>query len=68
LLAAKGDFAGAVGELAADPRSLLVLEQLAAAQEKLGNVSAAETTRTRIKYLRSPTVEWYLLTTTPTDH
>jgi hypothetical protein len=68
LLAAKGDFARAVGELAADPRSLLVLEQLAAAQEKLGNVSAAEATRTRIKYLRSPTVEWYLLTTTPTDH
>jgi len=66
LLAAKGDFAGAVEELAADPRSLLVLEQLAAAQEKLGNASAAEATRTRIKYLRAPTVEGYLLTTTPT--
>jgi tetratricopeptide (TPR) repeat protein len=66
LLAAKGDLAGAVDELAADPRSLLVLEQLAATQEKLGNASAAEATRTRIKYLRAPTVEGYLLTTTPT--
>jgi tetratricopeptide (TPR) repeat protein len=66
LLAAKGDLAGAVDELAADPRSLLVLEQLAATQEKLGNASAAEATRIRIKYLRAPSVEWYLLTTTPT--
>jgi tetratricopeptide (TPR) repeat protein len=64
LLAAKSDFAGAVDELAADPRSLLALNQLADAQEKLGNTAAAEATRTRIKYLRAPTVE-YLLTTTP---
>ncbi len=68
LLAAKGDLASAVDELTADPRSLLALEQLAAAQEKLGNASAAEATRTRIKYLRSPTVEWYLLTATPPAH
>jgi tetratricopeptide (TPR) repeat protein len=66
LLAAKGDLVEAVDELAADPRSLLVLQQLAAAQDKLGNASAAEATRTRIKYLRAPTVECYLLTTTPT--
>ena len=66
LLAAKGDFAAAAEELAADPRSLLVLDQLAVAQEKLGNSSAAEATRIRIKYLRAPTVECYLLTTTPT--
>lgn len=62
VLAAKGDFAGAVDALGADPRSLLVLDQLADAQEKLGNASAAEAIRTRIKYLRAPTVEWYLLT------
>jgi tetratricopeptide (TPR) repeat protein len=62
LLAAKGEFADGVGPLAADPRSLLALEQLAAAQESLGNANAAQTTRTRIKYLRAPTVEWYLLT------
>src|SRR6266851_4724052 len=65
LLAAKGDLTGAVDELGADPRSLLALEQLAAAQEKLGNASAAEASRTRIKYLRAPTVEWHLLTITP---
>src|SRR5712672_3655055 len=63
VLAAQGDFANAVDELAADPRSPLALDQLAAAQEKLGNTAAAEATRTRIKYLRAPTVEWYLLTT-----
>jgi tetratricopeptide (TPR) repeat protein len=68
LLAAKGDLAGAVDELAADPRSLLALAQLATAQERLGNTSAAEATRTRIKYLRAPTVEWYLLTTTLATH
>jgi tetratricopeptide (TPR) repeat protein len=63
LLAAKGDLANAVDELAADSRSLLALDQLAAVQENLGNASAAEATRTRIKYLRAPTVDWYLLTT-----
>jgi tetratricopeptide (TPR) repeat protein len=63
VLAAKGDFATAVDALGADPRSLLVLDQLAATQEKLGNTSTAEAIRTRIKYLRAPTVEWYLLTT-----
>jgi tetratricopeptide (TPR) repeat protein len=62
VLAAKGDLANAIDELAADPRSLLALDQLADAQEKIGNTSAAEATRTRIKYLRAPTVEWYLLT------
>jgi hypothetical protein len=63
VLAAKGDPAGAVDELAADPRDLLVLDHLAAVQDSLGNASAAESIRTRIKYLRAPTVEWYLLTT-----
>jgi tetratricopeptide (TPR) repeat protein len=63
LLAETNDFAGAVDELSADPRSLLALQQLAVAQEKLGYASAA---RTRIKYLRAPTVDWYLLTSTPT--
>jgi len=63
VLAAKGDFAAAGDALGADPRSLLVLDQLAATQERLGNTSAAEAIRTRIKYLRAPTVEWYLLTT-----
>jgi tetratricopeptide (TPR) repeat protein len=65
LLAARGDFANAVDELATDPRSLLALQQLAATQQQLGNVSAADATRTRIKYLRAPTAEWYLLTSTP---
>jgi hypothetical protein len=63
VLAAQGDFANAVDELAADPRSPIALDQLAAAQQKIGNTAAAQATQTRIKYLRAPTVEWYLLTT-----
>jgi tetratricopeptide (TPR) repeat protein len=62
LLFAQGDFAGAADELASDPQSTLALQQLALAQEKLGNTAAAESTRTRLKYQRAPTVEWYLTT------
>jgi tetratricopeptide (TPR) repeat protein len=62
LLFAQGDFAAAADELATDPHSPLALQQLALAQEKLGNTAAAETVRTRFKYQRAPTVEWYLAT------
>jgi tetratricopeptide (TPR) repeat protein len=61
MLFAKGDFANAVEELAGNPRSPLALQQLALAQDKLGNAAAAEAVRTRLKYLRAPTVEWYLV-------
>ena len=62
LLFAQGDFASAVDELATDPHSPLALEQLALAEEKLGNPAAAESVRTRLKYQRAPTVEWFLVT------
>ena len=62
LLFAQGDFAAAADELASDPHSPLALQQLALAQEKLGNTAAAETVRMRFKYQRAPTVEWYLAT------
>jgi tetratricopeptide (TPR) repeat protein len=65
LLAGKGDLANAVDSLAADRRSVLALDQRATSQESLGNADAADATRTRIKYLRAPTVEWYLVTTKP---
>jgi len=58
---AKGDFANAVAQLAADSHSALALQQLAIAQEKLGNAAGAQVTRTSLKYRRSPTVEWYLV-------
>lgn len=61
-LFAKGDFANAAEQLAGDPHSALALRQLALAQERVGNNSAAESTLTRLKYLRAPTVEWYLVT------
>jgi hypothetical protein len=64
-LFAQGDLANAADELASDPHSPLALQQLAIAQEKLGNASAAESTRTRLKYQRAPTVEWYLTVHAP---
>ena len=45
LLFVQGDFANAAGELAADSRSPLALQQLAMTQEKLGNTAAAQATR-----------------------
>jgi len=59
---AKGAFPDAVDQLASDPHSPLALKQLGLAQEKLGDTSAAEASRTQLKYLRAPTVEWFLVT------
>src|SRR5262249_4510680 len=61
LLFAQGDFASAVDELGTDPHSPLALQQLALAQEKLGNAAAADSARARLKYQRAPTVEWFLV-------
>lgn len=61
-LFAKGDFANAAEQLADDPHSPLAVRQLALANERVGNNAAAETALTRLKYMRAPTVEWYLAT------
>ena len=62
LFLSQGDSATAVDKLATDPHSPIILHQLALTQEKLGNAAAAESTRRRLKYMRAPTVEWYLIT------
>lgn len=62
LLASKGDFQGAVEGLSADQHSPLVLQQLAAVQEKLGHAADAEAARTCLKYHRSSEAEWFLAT------
>ena len=62
MLFAKGDFANAAEQLAGNRRSPLALQQLVMAHEKLGDAAAAAAVRTRLKYLRAPTVEWYLVT------
>jgi len=62
LLFQEGDLCGAADELAADPHTPLALQQLALAQEKLGNATAAQLTGTRLKYQRAPNVEWFLVT------
>jgi hypothetical protein len=53
--------ASAADELATDAHNPLVLRQLILAQEKLGNLRSAEESRTRLKYLRASTVEWFLV-------
>jgi hypothetical protein len=60
LLFQQGDLSTAADELAADLHSPLALQQLAFIHEKLGN-AAAQSTRTRLKYQRAPTVEWFLV-------
>jgi len=62
LLASKGDFQGAAEELSADEHSPLVLQQLAAVEEKIGSAAAAEAARTCLKYHRSSEAEWFLAT------
>jgi tetratricopeptide (TPR) repeat protein len=58
---AKGDFANAAQQLAGDPHSPLAVRHFALAQERLGNNAGAESALTRLKYLRAPTAEWYLV-------
>jgi tetratricopeptide (TPR) repeat protein len=65
LLFSRGDFSNAADELAADAHSPLALQQLAQAQEKLGNAAAAEAARTGLKYHRSSEPEWFLATHNP---
>lgn len=60
-LVAEGDLANAVDELSADPQNPLVVRQIVLTQEKLGNTAAANAMRARLKYLRTLTAEWYLV-------
>lgn len=67
-LIAEGDLANAADELAADPQNPLVVRQMVITQQKLGNAAAAEATRARLKYLRAPTAEWYLVSRAAPDN
>lgn len=60
-LYAQGEVANAADEFATDLHNPLVLRQFILAQEKLGKSAAAEASRTRLKYLRASTVEWFLV-------
>ena len=61
-MSATGDNANAVDELSSDLHSPLVVQQLIAAQQKLNNPEGAEKAQVRLKYLRTPTAEWYVVT------
>jgi tetratricopeptide (TPR) repeat protein len=60
-LFAQGDVANAADELFTDLHNPLVLRQFIIAQERLGNLGGAESSRARLKYLRASTVEWFLV-------
>jgi tetratricopeptide (TPR) repeat protein len=60
-LFAQGDVASAADELFTDLHNPLVLRQFILAQERLGNSGGAEVSRTRLKYLRGATVEWFMV-------
>jgi tetratricopeptide (TPR) repeat protein len=61
-MCADGDYANAVDELTADLHSPLVVQQLIVAEQKLNSAEGAEKARARLKYLRTPTAEWYVVT------
>jgi len=60
VLYASGDYAGAADELASDPQNPQVARQSILAYEKLGDKAQAEVDRTRWKYLRADTPQWFL--------
>jgi len=62
VMSANGDYANAVDELACDLHSPLVVQQLIVVQQKLNNQQAVEKAQLRLKYLRTPTAEWYVVT------
>lgn len=62
VLFAQKDFANAADELSADPSSPLTLKWLAIARQQAGDDKNAEAAKLRLKFLRAPTVEWYLAT------
>ncbi|MGB2668583.1 MAG: tetratricopeptide repeat protein [Candidatus Acidiferrum sp.] len=67
VMAANGDYADAVDELTSDLHSPLVVQQLIVAQEKLNNPEATEKAQVRLKYLRTPTAEWYVVSKHTTE-
>jgi predicted Zn-dependent protease len=57
---ANGDFSAAAQQFSADMHAPLVVREFARTQEKLGNAQGLEEAQTRLKYLRTPTAEWYV--------
>jgi tetratricopeptide (TPR) repeat protein len=60
LLMSQGDFVNAADELSSARRSPLAMQQLIIAQQKSKDQSAASDTQIQLKYMRAPTVEWFL--------
>jgi tetratricopeptide (TPR) repeat protein len=59
-LFASGDYSGAVSLLQSDTQNPLVARQIVVSYEKLGDSANATQAKTRFRYLRAPTPQWYL--------
>ncbi len=57
---ANGDFTKAAEHFSADLHSPLVVREFALTQEKLGNAKSLVDAQTRLRFLRTPTAEWYV--------
>jgi tetratricopeptide (TPR) repeat protein len=62
LLFARRDYRSAAEQLSADPHSPVALKWLAAARERSGDRQGSDAAERRLRFLRAPTVEWYLAT------
>lgn len=65
---AKGDYANAADELTSDLHSPLVAEQLILVEQKLNDQAGLQKAQLRLKYLRTPTAEWFVVTHKPGDN
>jgi hypothetical protein len=65
MLFAKGNYAGAVDAFETDTQNPLVTRQAALAYEELGDAAGAAAAKTRLRYLRAPTPQWYLASHPP---
>lgn len=62
VMCANEDYANAADELTSDLHSPLVVQQLIVTQQKLNNADGVEKAKARLKYLRTPTAEWFVVT------
>lgn len=59
-LFASGDYSGAISLLQSDTQNPLVARQIVLSYEKLGDSANATVAKTRFRFLRAPTPQWYL--------
>jgi tetratricopeptide (TPR) repeat protein len=61
---AQKDYSNASDELSADPHSPITIKLLVEARKKSGDINGAEAAELHLRFQRTPTAEWYLVTRT----